>query len=350
MRRMESSVLVILLACVAGMGCAHSVDATDGERPPSVSLVRGDEPFGALVARLDAIAEEPARTVEPCLVRATTDGLRITADLAPAITPMPAVDADAIAVARAANTIRVASRYGVDGDSGPYVATFTRHPPATEGLVIVVFVERDSVFLRSTREAGPREDGIGIDRVGDRVRDATSASHALVVVAASPDTPFARIGEALAAMRAVETPFALGVAFTTNETLIARPGRPDDGVGLCETLPPSSSERGSLPVSDLRDSVESLRREVASCSERADPRIYARGGRIRVAIRIDARGRATERCAVEDGLRDAPFRACLLDAVGAHAWPIPEAGIVDVTFPLVVRTSTEGTSAAICWE
>ena len=314
------------------------------------AFVRSDR-FADLVSRIPSLIDDRGRVVERCLVRSRSTDVLVMADLAPAISPMPTPSETVIEAARRAGEVRLVSRWGMDGELGPYVATFTHHAPPEAGLAIVVFVEADSSFIRSTSAVAPREDGLTDVRLAARLSSATGAGGPLVVVTAGPAVPLARLEAVLTALDATAAPIALGVAFVADEPVEDVAVRSSDGANLCASLPPASTDvtAGSLSPESIRDAVRSLDPSLRACVSLGDPRTVGRGGRIRIAVRVGASGRTEERCALEDSLGDPRVRACILDAVGAHAFPVPAPiGTVDVTFPLTIRRSTDADQSALC--
>lgn len=303
----------------------------------------------SLVARIDTIG--PAPTTERCIVRRTDDGFLLTAELAPVVSPMPPIDARSTRVLRDSANVRVVSRWGIDGTAGPYVGTFTHHPPARDGFAIVVALEGERAVVRSTTADGPRGEGMDREHVVAALAPA-SGGRALVVLAPDSDLTVTDVARWLAALDALEAPIALGMVLTTDRDLAPnRTSPPAPDADRCDALPSLASEGpvGALTPDVLRASLGPLRDAILRCAALVPTRAVAEGGRLRVGVRIGPAGEANHVCVTDDDVGDDAFRICVADAARHVRWPVPSpAGFVDAYLPLVVAPDRSAEHRGLC--
>ena len=114
--------------------------------------------------------------------------------------------------------------------------------------------------------------------------------------------------------------------------------------GLSETSEPE----GNLELDALLAGVGPLKERAPDCLTRGGAQ-GAAGGRLTVAMRIDAQGRVKESCMRADELGDPAIAACVLELTRGLAFPAPSpAGVVDAELPLVLRPHSAPAQAAVC--
>jgi hypothetical protein len=342
--------LPVLAALVTGTlaGCVRDVapEATPSGDPARLAA---SNTFRTLVARVDLIGSTPRPG--GCLLRRSPDGFELAADLAPAISPLPSVELAPLSALDDAETVRIVSRWGTDGASGPYVATFTHHPPLPAHLGVVVVVSGDRASLRSTLGDAPREDGLDMARVAARLVGVRERQPQIIVVA-GPEVRVDVIARWLVALDALRMPMAFGMAVSTDRDLSPSPSSAGGSESArCVSLPAlaEASPLGTMTPARLREALPGLREAVGRCTALVPSRAVATGGRIRLGARIGPDGRAREACVTDDSVDDDAFRICLVDAARTMTWPVPDtAGYVDVYVPLVVAADRSAVHRGVC--
>lgn len=301
------------------------------------------------MGRIDTLRTSPHSPA--CLLRRQGDDYTLTADIAPVVSPLPEADPAAVDALRSADTVRIVSRWGVDGERGPYVGTFTHHPPLAEHFGIVVAITGDRASLRSTTPDGPRENSVSRDAIAAQLEGASSR-HPLLIVTADAGVDMQTLARWLEALDVLHLPLALGLVIHTDRDLAQRHALSiDNDATQCTVLPPleGGGPIGALSAVTLRDALPALRDVVSHCTTIASSQAVAVGGRLRVGVRIDANARASDVCVTDDSIDDASFRICLVDGIGRMAWPTPSpAGFVDVYLPLVIAPDLQSSHRGIC--
>lgn len=330
----------VLCAC-------HASSATHDGPDMNPRHFARDARASSLVARVDTIG--PAPTTDRCILRRTDDGYELAAELAPVVSPMPPVDARSLRVMRDFTGVRLVSRWGIDGSAGPYVGTFTHHPPPRDGFAIVVGVEGERAIVRSTTPDGPH--GEALDR--DRVLQLLGMAHpGLVVFAPDADLTADAVARWLTAIDALDLPIALGMVLTTDRDLAAARTSPvGHDTDRCLALPPLASDGplGSLSADAIRGAMSPMRDAVLQCRTLVPTRAVAEGGRLRLGLRIGPSGEADHVCVTDDGVGDDAFRICVAQAARQVRWPTPSpAGFVDAYLPLVVARDDSSAHRGMC--
>lgn len=330
-------------------GCGH-----EAARPSSVAepasrglTIRPVTPYASVVERIAALERGEGAA---CLFEERGVDYVFVGEPATAITPMPPVDDAGLRIALAAPRLRLVSRWGIDGDSGPFVATLTHHAPAGPEGALVVFVGLSQASLRATGATPPPVDRLSPGGLLDALRRAPTAP--LVVFVAEAGLPFSSLRPYLEAADAGSANVALGVALSPGVDVPPPRAEPERSrAGLCDALEPleAGASVGAVGRDAARAAMQPLREAATRCAESSASRRVAAGGRMRLAVRIGPGGTATLACMLEDAIDDAGFRRCLLDAAMQNAWPAPSpSGYVDVVAPLLLAPDTRGVHRSLC--
>lgn len=348
-----------LLACGPGTPPPAHEDEREPEHGGGEDLAptsARDLPGGATFAQLCDAAREQDRLRDQdssagCLLRRSGDAFRLEADLAVAIRPLPAPEADLDARMASSEPVRVLTRYGAYGTSPRMglVALTTTAPPrgAIEeaiGLVIVLtdrgaYARRTDVAFGATTP-GPIDTVIGAAPFADVSTTFVVAEAGVSLEAVH--AALALLPSTLAGHVALAVALEAGVALPDRPTL--DPGEPAPlCAGIAETDEPWS-ETASGPA--LLERIGSLRGPISVCVG-ASTGPGARGGRMELMVRLTRGGTVAEACMSQDSTDDEPLRACILRAVRELGFPDPE-GQVIFAVPLVLEPGIAHRQAAVC--
>lgn len=329
----------LALGCSVAFTCA----ACGGTTPVGPAATEGLT-YATFATTVASAASGASRD---CLIDGSGDALRFVGEAAPAVVPSPPPAADSVGQLADAATVRLVSRWGLDGTAGPYVATLTAHPPATR--VSVVLVHHGLALVRSTTPDGPRADGVHSDELGALV--GTTPPIELAVLAAPPDEPADALVTFARALDARSVPVALGVVIAPDEPLVPPVTPADDDSARCATLPvaPRGADTGGYDDERARGARVSIGVMVRTCVGRMTSARVARGGRYRLAVRLDGFGHPVTACFVEDEVGDPPLRECILDALSHAALPTPEpTGLIDLVLPFTVAPDRSAVARGYC--
>ncbi len=349
---------LVLISAVVGAACGGAASSargtptgrsgeTAGSEADALEPPPTDATYGALLLAIEAA---PSESRTGCLLEREGSGWRFVGESAPAIAPLPEPDGAGLRAATLATRLRVLSRWGIDGDEGPFVASVTHIPPADERGYRVLLLDGERAWLRATTESGPRRDDVREDVLLDLLR--SSGDLGAVLVVATGETRLETLRRYLGSLDAAGVPVGLAVALRPDvEVPSPRPEPPRSTAGRCEALPPvaAGTRLGTLEASVLRDAVGPLRAGLASCADHSVSRRVALGGRLRLAVRIGAEGTTRDACLVVDEIDDEAFRACVLAVVREARWPTPSpSGSVDVLVPLGVPPDAASRQRGLC--
>lgn len=328
-----------------------------GETPPARTSAR-DLPDGATFAQLCDAAREQDRLRDQdssagCLLRRGSGAFRLEADLAVAIRPLPAPEADLDARMASTEPVRVLTRYGAYGTSSRMglVALTTTAPPrgAIEDAVglVIVLTDRGAYARRTDVAFGATTPG-PIDTV---IGAAPFADVSTTFVVAEAGVSLEAVHAALALLPStLAGHVALAVALEAGVTLPDRPTLdPGEPAPLCDGITETDepwSETASGPA--LLERIGSLRGAISVCVG-ASTGPGARGGRMELMVRLTRGGTVAEACIRADDTDDEPLRACILRAVRELGFPDPE-GQVIFAVPLVLEPGVAHRQAAVCRE
>lgn len=357
----------LALGVWALVGCGPSAQGTEGtiEEEPAEETAGEEHPvartprdlsregtFSDLVAgarRQDELRDQDSSA--GCLLRRTDAGYRLDADLAVALRPLPAPEADLDARMASDAPVRVLTRYGAYGESTEFglVALTTTAPPrgsaeTAVGLVIVL-TDRGAYARRTDAPFGavtPRP-------IDELVGTLPYAEVSTTFVAAEAGISLSALFAALALLPStLAGHVALAVVLERGVTLPDRPTLlEEEGAPLCTELPASSEpESDALGGAEIREGLARLSGSVAICVG-ATTGPGARGGRMELLARIVSGGTVGDACIRADDTEDAHLRACVLRAARALTFPDPHGQVV-FAVPLVLAPGTAHHQRATC--
>jgi hypothetical protein len=346
--------LPALLLLLAACGAAPPRDPLPPS-PPRATTPRDlapDATFADLASaarRQDDLRDQESDA--GCLVRLGADGLRLEADLAVAVRPLPAPEADLDARLEAdSGPIRVLTRFGAYGTQPARVAlvAMTTSLPPTRGTALALFVTDRGVYAR-------RSDRSADDRTPSRpewiAEHAPWAEFDLVAVSAEAGTPVRAVIDLLDRLPAsLAGRIALAVALADGTALpqAQAPAEGETAAVCAEGLPElaESDPIGDLAPDRILAGIEPLRRAAELCVGTSTG-AGAAGGRVAITVRIGPDGRVPAACVSEDSTGDAALRACLVRAARELSFD-PPGGYVDFALPLALESGRAQRQSAVC--
>ncbi len=273
-----------------------------------------------------------------CLVRSSP--LRLEADLAAAVRPLP--EPPPSLTSRLESRVVVLTRYGAIGEpTAPLgLVAFTTTRPAAGAVAQVLVVTPRALFLGRTDRA--RFDAIDRSRLAG-LDDGASQ----LFVTASAGMPVAELVAILGALPAMPGRIALAVALPEDTRLPAPAAPTAETAPICALSPQPEDALGELPIEALRQGVAPLVDRARLCAGTTDGP-GALGGRVTIAMRVDATGRVSEACVTEDGTNDGILRACLVAGARELVFPAPTGGALDVALPFVIAPGVTHRQVALC--
>jgi hypothetical protein len=336
------------------MGCAHATTAAPqkpaaakaAEAPapaPSRDFPR-DAPYRELVTALAAELVAPAETSH-CLLSSNAQGYRFAGDASVALHPLPDMVDNLDDVVRDANALRVLTRHGSFGSVEATLAFVAlSEAPATHGAVVLVITDR-ALYVRGTHDGTAlpvRDLDELVGMLTPLLKDAT------LYVAAEARTPLSKVYDTLSRLKALPAPVVLATALPsdvvlpTASTAHSAPLRCPDG------LPETSADAGDLSVEALTRGLEPLKTQGMTCLKQADGPGSA-GGRLRLALRIDAHGKVSDACLVASDVEDDALASCVLGQTASLRFDAPSPqGVVDAELPLSLRPDSVPAQRPVC--
>jgi hypothetical protein len=308
----------------------------------------------AVVRNLDGLGQSDS-TAE-CLLRGgPLAPYRLEADLASAIHPIPNAPSELESrLDDLSGGVVVLTRWAQHGSTGALtVVALSATPPPVPGHVAVVILGRQGAYLRRTEgsvpaaHAGPFPTG----RLGDHLPVVLEGASA-VVITAEAGVPLSSLRAALGSLPAGSPQALFGLVLDAGVRLPRTPTADPSIQGLCQEgglpEPPTSQRLGSLSTEAIRARVSGMGEGAMRCFEYAQGDA-ARGGRMRVLVRIGPEGRVSEACASSDELGDPTLRACVLGVVRGLVFPSPAGGeYVDVALPVRLLPDTSQQQRPLC--
>lgn len=319
----------------------EEVEASDDPRDLGPDATFAD--LCDVARRLDQLRDQDS--AEGCVL---TEGYRLSSDLAVAVRPLPVPEEDLDTRMAGNDPVRVLTRYGTYGESGPMglVAVTTTAPP-DQAVAFVVFLTDRGAYSRRTDVAfgavvpQPIEELVGLLPYHE------VATTFVVAEAGLPLETLARF------LRQLPTTLAgnvgLAVALESGTVLPSAPATDEVRTApICDGLPPAPDDatEGTLEAADIVAALGPLRASAAICVG-ATTGPGARGGRLVLSARIDASGRVTDACISEDSTDDGYLRACVVEAARSLVFP-ESGGLVDFALPLSVAPGVSHHQRAFC--
>ncbi|MCS6797912.1 MAG: hypothetical protein NZ898_05200 [Myxococcota bacterium] len=319
-----------------------------------------DATFGDLVAAVAALDGTDDESSEAgCLLRTGRDGSphRLEADVAVAVHPLPPVPADLDA--HLEGPVAILTRWGLAGDPGTArlaLVSLTASRPTRGGLLVAVTDE--GVHARpvgTPTGTGPRFSRLEVPTAAARLREALGAegtSHGVLFVTAERNVPLTRLIALFEALGPVAhaTSFAVALAPGTRLPSASPAAMPAADTHCPDGLPEPGPEEpeGELPALALGGALSPLREAAVECLRNAGPE-GGHGGRVLLAMRIDASGRVAHACVMRDEIGDPILAACIVRAARTQQLPAPRpAGFVDVALPLRLQPIEPAPTRPLC--
>lgn len=351
---------LLFLLALALVGCAHRAPQPPeppraqppASEPSAVSTARvgsdllpSDARFADLVHAADAL-ESRASPAAGCLLEETPEGTHLRAELASAVRPLPAPPEDLDATLASATEIDILSVWGRHGTGGAplALASFTATPPTRSALALLVTDRGLALRGPSGRGVVPR-DALSTEALRGIL---ASEPEATLFVAAEAGTPVRALYRTLEVIAQAGRPVALAVSLSPRTALPTAPA-PRTPVARCASgLSTTEEPEGALPVSALTAGLAPLKQSAADCLTRGDAR-GAAGGRLSLALRVNASGRVQEACLAADELGDPGVASCVLDlARGLSFAPPSPRGVLDIELPMVLRPAPAPVQRPVC--
>ncbi len=351
MARFHSSLFCLLVAA-----CSHNPPPqTESSATKELSAPQGkrgerflpaDATFSDLVQTV-SLVDGTETTTEPCLMgKNANGGYRLAGEVAPGLRPLPPPAEDLDAALKDASHVQVLSPWGAYG-SAPAALSFaslTAFPPLRNALVLVL-TDR-GMTLRGTGTAGSVQ-----SELAPQAKDLASLGSLdgiVAFVSAEAQVPLSQVYDLLKELTRLGARTALAVNLAPGTPLPALPA-PNATLRCPDGLPETDLPEGDLSLDALLSSVQPLRERAPDCLLRGGAS-GAAGGKLTLALRIDAQGKVQESCVRADELGDAAIAGCVLDLARKLAFPKPqpEGGVVDAELPLVLRPHSAPAQAPVC--
>jgi hypothetical protein len=326
-----------------------------GDLPSDPRALHDSATFAELVAAARSLDAKPtAAAPAGCLLRARAGAFRLEADVLAGARPLPPPpDALAKHLDLEAQPVNVLSAWG-GLDASPtstlsVVAFTTTTPRAARASAFVAFITQRGVYLRGDDPALREQPGaLSHAAFGALLARAAIGREPTLYVTAEAAINVEALRAVLLAIPA-RYEVGLAVALPPGTQIPAAPNANPEG--LCpDGLPaPADDEpEGDLDAAALTTALTPLREAALQCAMQAGGRALL-GGRLVLALRIAATGRASELCLVEDAIGELVLRRCLIESARQIAFPVPQpSGSVDVQLPLELSLSGPSAQRPLC--
>jgi hypothetical protein len=303
----------------------------------------------AAVRRLDDRGEGDSE--ERCVLRGGArlgDGLRLEAELAVPIRPVPSPEATLRSRLRSRAPVSALTVWGRRG-SGALVLAVLTSTTARRTREVALFVGDDGARVRFLDEevpsalAGPLTPEALSTWLGS---EDGAAGVGRVLVTADAGLSLAALRRSLAAIPS-RLEVALAVPLADDVRLPAEPPAPADDAGLCEGEPEWEPSDGEPDIDSLRVAIDGVRDDLAGCLARAAPE-RAQGGRLRLRFRVEPSGAVERACTSSDGVGDPRVRGCVLDVFRTIRTTPPTGGGAEVEVPLVLSPDASARTQGLC--
>jgi hypothetical protein len=339
--------LTLALAGCAASAAPVTPSATPAASAPVPALSASRElphgaRYGELVATLD-LEDSLTPSAARCLLARSGAGHRFEGTSSVALHPLPAT-ADELDSLVHGSAARVLTRHGSFGKAEANLGfvALSEAPPTRTALLVVI---TDRALYARTLDGAPRVVN-DLRSLPAQLREL--APDATTYVAAEAAVPIARVHEVLAALAALESPVVLAMALPPEVTLPAPPAPAERAARCPDGLAATDALEGDLPVAALQDGIAPLRERAPDCLRRAEGP-GAAGGRLTIALRIDAAGRVGDACLVASDSDDDALASCLLGVARELRFSAPSpAGVVDAELPLVLKPESSGLQKPVC--
>jgi hypothetical protein len=351
--RTVSPLCLLLFACAGHPPKAGETAATRAEPAAGSDLSPGaanrslppEATFADLV-RSASLLDATDSPSESCLLgRAANGAFRLAGEVRAGLRPLPQPALELDDALQGASSVQVLTPWGTYGSapSSLVFASLTDFPPLRDAIVLTI-TDR-GVSLRSTAQSGTLQAALAPQ--AKSLSALGSLDGVIAFVSAEAAVPVSELYELLEELQRLgaRTAFAVNLAPGTPlpaPAPVANVQRCPDG--LSETTLPE----GNLELDALLTGVSSLKEHAPDCLTRGGAQ-GAAGGKLTVALRIDAQGQVSESCIRADELGDPAIAACVLELTRKLAFPPPQpSGVVDAELPLVLRPHSAPAQAPVC--
>jgi len=289
-----------------------------------------------------------------CLLRRlpfTGERIAFDADLAVAVRPLPdapgELDKRLQSERGRIHVITLWDRIGID-DSGVVLVAFTTTSPSSARLpAVALFLTDRGIYIRqSDQKAESKGEPIQLNELTPFLANIASKEAFALYVTADAETTLRALSDLLSTLPYPQPEVALAVVLEAGTRLPkqSEPLMRDPAVWCPEGLPELEFDapQGDIPRSDIIAAIDTMRDEAQQCLAAAEGTAAA-GGRLQVAIRIDASGKVEKRCLIEDEIGNLALARCILSTVNKLRFPPPNpSGPLDIHLPL--RLTSQGIS------
>jgi hypothetical protein len=222
-------------------------------------------------------------------------------------------------------------------------ASLTAFPPLRDAIVLTI-TDR-GVSLRSTAASGTLQAELAPQ--AKSLSALGSLDGVVAFVAAEASVPMREVYELLEELNRLGARTAFAVNLAPGTPLPAP--APAASVQRCpDGLSETTAPEGNLELDALLGGVNALKERAPDCLSQGGAQ-GAAGGKLTLAMRIDAQGRVAESCVQRDELGDPVIAACVLELTRGLTFPAPQpAGVVDTELPLVLRPHSAPAQAPVC--
>lgn len=307
--------------------------------------------FGDLVTTVGALDDVGAADSDAsCLLRHLPGAaLRLEADLAVAVRPLPPASSNLAARLRATGgAVQVLGRWGRVGprDAGlNLVAISSGAPRASDARVIVLFVTPGEIHLRTTGVDLPSALLRPVPAIGpEQVSAVRSVRPDAILVTADASVALSTL---LTRVRPIaDMGFRIGLTvLLPPETRLPDAGAAEEAssVGLCPAgLPEIATEdQGERDAASVRQVLGAIHASAQGCMASVGGGM-ATEGVMHVLLRVGPGGGVATVCARQDELEVAALRVCILERLRRLDFG-PAPGFVDIALPL--RLVSQGASS-----
>jgi len=309
--------------------------------------IRAFGSVGALQASLALAGREDEGDAACLFRRIPGEAPRFVGRFAPAVHPLASPVQGLAATLRGAGPVDVLTRYGRYGRASerPVFAAWTDAPPPRQPVLLALTAEGPlvrSLDERTSPAVRLREDPSAVAQA------LHAAGYDGVFVAADAELPLATLVTWLDALDAKGLPCSLASALPVGVSTAVKALPASVAEQCSEGLPEERGELGELTAAALRAGLAPVRSELVTCLG-AGSIASAHGGRLQLALRIDAQGRVTRHCVVASSMPDEGLLACVMARVAALRFEPPRpSGTVDVELPLNLQPIYAAAPRGVC--
>ncbi|MFT3921099.1 MAG: hypothetical protein QM778_01060 [Myxococcales bacterium] len=348
----------LLPLCLLAASCSHQPPAPTADQAkaqPSTGSELSIAPNRALapgstfadLVRMASLLDATDSPSQSCLLARGADGAfalagEIRAGLRPL--PQPALELDE--PLQAVNNVQVLTPWGTYGSTPSPLAfaSFSDFPPLRDAIVLVI-TER-GISLRSTAASGTL--GAELAPQAKSISALGSLDGVVAFVAAEAAVPMTQVYTLLEELGRLGARTAFAVNLAPGTALPSANVAPTSVQRCPDGLSATEQPEGNLELNALLAAVSPLKDRAPDCLTRGGAQ-GAAGGKLTLALRIDAQGKVSESCVQADELGDPAIAACVLELTRGLVFPAPQpAGVVDAELPLVLRPHSAPAQAPVC--